>query len=161
MKLVDTPTALPGSCKICGTGDPGRGPFLDTLTSEEYHGAVYYCRECCLEIARLFGCLPPNECQILKDTNETLQERVANQVKTIDGLERAIDGLRSAGYSNGLSDLPYPSFAPVQVSDERSEGTESPVGTGTGTPDESSDDEGMEQLHSDEPAVNSEFRLNI
>ena len=43
---------LPGTCIVCGSADK---PVLDFGMSLEFHGVVYFCRDCITEAALAFG----------------------------------------------------------------------------------------------------------
>lgn len=163
MKVIESPQALPGQCRFCGHAQ--RGPYLDTEISEEFYGAWIICKECFAGAAHMMGYFP------LEKTAE-LQKRVEENDLTITDLQIRLDAamraigdiqVASTGYQNILriedgSSIEFgvrntsPELDSVRTSPENtpetfSEGTEQLV-SGTGEDSESTNDEGVEQLHS-------------
>lgn len=169
MKLVETPHALPGSCKACGSGS--KPPYIDTETSEEFHGAVYYCHECAGQIAQLLGFLSPTQSEALIKENVDLAQQNFNFRVRIENLEKAIDGLVRSGsfdaaYSVVASDGATPTlFDNLDRSENDStgsgvQGTEEVLGSGAGEVTKPFDDSGMAELHSDDES-DAGFQLSL
>lgn len=169
MKLVETPHALPGSCKACGSGS--KPPYIDTETSEEFHGAVYYCHECAGQIAQLLGFLSPTQSEVLIKENVDLAQQNFNFRIRIENLEKAIDGLvRSGSFDASTSVVASDDSAPSLFDEmDRSEddttgsgiqGAEEVLGNREGEVTEPLDDSGVAELHSDDES-DASFRLSI
>jgi len=159
-KITTSPAALPGSCFICNSSD--RKYFIDVGLSMEFHGAVYICNECLSEMAEECDFLSPESAEKLKKQIDMLEKDVYALTKKEAGLERAVDGLVSAGYSR--SDTPNSDSGGGTVTplhNERTEVTENNMGSGEGTPPKQSNDERMAELPNDAGSNASEFSLNI
>ncbi len=162
MRITDSPEALPGSCKLCGSGT--KAPFIDFGLSEEFYGAWYLCEECYSEGARLLGYLPPVEALALETKYIALLEEKFQLLVKVSGLEQAIDGLRIARDSipSDISDRPDSISVSLFEADEESQGGENLLGSGEGETSEPSDDKGLGELHSDDGAnASPEFRLSF
>ncbi len=163
MELTFSPNSLPGACKSCGGSGPEKMPMVDTKTSEEFHGAVYYCRECLYTMAALFGfTLPENSEEIKDKLTYVLVENVRLQ-EVIVSLEGAIDGLVSSGkYSlTGVSDpILHETLADSEAGLRDSN---NPSGSGEGKTSESSNDSLLAGLHSDKQQFtdSEEFKLTL
>ena len=95
-KVVETALMPPGVCRVCGGAS--KPWYIDFGYNEEYYGAVYYCNECIAAMAEACGFLPPAARRIVEEKIQDLESRNFDlQVRT-DGLEKALDGLRSAGF---------------------------------------------------------------
>lgn len=160
LELTHSPQALPGCCKLCGSAS--RAPFIDTGSSEEFHGAVYYCSECVGAMASLMGYISSERAEFLEGAlKEAEAENILLKLQ-VENLERAIDGLVGSGSfpsSSNLADtvLHETPTSPEERSSSKSRHpshsasrTEGELGEGEGAPSESSDDEGMADLHSAE-----------
>lgn len=159
--VVETLTALPASCKICGGAD--KEWYLDTGTQEEYYGAVVYCNECVAHIAEVCGFLPPQRLKLLEREIDDLRNENYE-------LKTRLDGYRSI--QDGLNTLASGSVSPVVGSDSSSvpqavesgagsiPATGETVGIEGGTAPESSDDVDVAGVHSDSEQP-GEFRLTI
>lgn len=109
MQLVNRPEALPGQCKGCGAAD--RGPYVDTTWSEEYYGAIYFCRDCVLEMAFLYGAIAPEKADALKlELEEAKQTLFDTEVKlrSLSQIKEAVDAYFSTlgghgSFSNTMS----------------------------------------------------------
>ena len=55
ISIVKQPSALPHCCKLCGGGANSKEWFVDTGSYEEFYGAIYYCNECFNYMATLAG----------------------------------------------------------------------------------------------------------
>lgn len=156
-RLTNAPEALPGSCYLCNTAS--REFFVDCGMQVEFHGAFYICSECLAEMARLAGFETPGNVLSLNAQKSALETQVFDLTKEIDGLERVVDGyasLRSNSNTTPVGDPGQLSFD--SLSSESAQGRTEGLGTGTGTPIESSD----EQRVGDVPTVkSSEFTLDL
>ncbi len=154
--IVEVPSALPGSCKCCGSAS--KKFYIDTGTQEEFYGAVYYCNDCMGEMAELAGYVTP--IANLKIV-EMLEELLAEREDTLTKVEEVINAV-----SNGLK-FDNPSVTNDHLLEtvrslkqKLSRGT-SELGEGTGTPPESSNDEGMAELRSTVPELKLDFSTGI
>lgn len=152
MQITHSPQALPGSCYVCGCGT--RDSYVDFNLQIEFHGAFYLCNICAGAIAKLYTYITFDEYKDLQFNKEDLERQLYDATVRIDGLEKAIEGLRKAGYQILSTGEPGVLSGYGSVSDEipREDSSEprSEVGTGEGTPPESYDDEGMDILRSDD-----------
>jgi len=152
MEITFSPTALPGSCFFCGSGN--REYYIDTNQTVEFHGAMYICNICVEGIARLVNYLPPDEYKELLATKEHLEDTVYGLTKKLSTLEGVLRDLANAGYtvhndgsivrSGGavLETLLEPE--PAVPTGKRE------LGEGEGASSESNDDEDVGELHSDD-----------
>lgn len=162
MILTTAPQALPGSCYQCGSAS--RDSYIDTGSSVEFHGAVYYCCECVAEMAALMGFLPPDRVQGLELKIEILEQELFEAQRKAAGYERALDGLRFAGH-----DVPNPPPVGVGIveapepSDAGASEREDSVAGGEGTAAEPSDDAFLAGLRTSDGLDGSpvEFSLDL
>jgi hypothetical protein len=151
MEITYSPAALPGSCYFCGSG--GREFYVDTGVSVEFHGAMYICNICCEELARTVKFIPHDEYKELKARNEELSELTYQLRTKLDVVEESLRGLVNAGYRYDGGSVIVSGGAVLEDVSE-SEGTVSEgtgeLGEGEGTTPESSDDEGVVELRSDD-----------
>lgn len=67
----------PASCKICSASSLSeREYWIDTGTSEEFYGAVYYCCICFEEMARDAGLLSRKDSDRIKEKYDYALERI-------------------------------------------------------------------------------------
>lgn len=100
--FVLSPQALPGNCAGCGKATDSKG-FIDTGFEADFHGVIYFCSECVLDMASNFGLVLPEVMDKLKGQISELELESANQRKAILGLEEVVEGLlavRDSGVSN-------------------------------------------------------------
>lgn len=166
--LVDAPTALPGACYLCSSGT--KSPFIDWGVSIEFYGALYTCSECTASVASLLGMVTPEKfAKLLSDLDQLHASNVDLQLKNYE-LVKIVNAMQIVGIdepvpnSNGL---PSDSFAdPILdlLADDSSIG-ETPreadelVDNGAGTVDESSNDERVDKLRSDEPKPKHKYTI--
>lgn len=158
--IVTHPQALPGQCALTGKSDEEY--YIDTGVYLEFHGAVYIGASAFQEIAGLLGYADPSEVQTLKALLDLSEAARVDASKRVDALERAVDGLRDAGYSIGgvisnagsvstrhdvLEDAGVPEQPDEPVEDGSVGGTES-VGDGEAESPESDSGEQSGQLRS-------------
>lgn len=141
MQLVNRPEALPGQCKGCGAAD--RGPYVDTTWSEEYYGAIYFCRDCVLEMAFLYGAISPEAADKIKlELAEAKQAQFDAEVKlrSLSNVKETVDAYFStlSGINSGINTGPATSV--------NFEVTEPAVVEPAGPTVESSDGEGPGEL---------------
>jgi hypothetical protein len=152
MEITFSPSALPGSCYFCGSGN--REFYIDTKLSVEFHGAMYICNICAEELARLVRFIPHDEYKEILAEKEQLEEHTYQLRVQLDGFQGAIDAFVRAGYNINTNLTVSRSGGAVLEADDLSDETvstrESELGTGEGTPSESSDDEDVGKLRSDD-----------
>lgn len=158
MELTYSPSALPGSCYFCGSGN--REFYIDTNLSVEFHGAMYICNLCGNELALLMRYISHDEYKELKRQNESAHELVYQLRVKLDAAEEALRGLVNAGYRYDNGDVIRSGGALL----ETVPGTEGAVSTGAdelgegeGTSSESSDDEDVGELRSDDTKPDAIF----
>lgn len=97
----------PAACALCGSGNDQMG-YIHTDVWYEYEGYVYFClSNCARQLAEVFGCLLPEEAEILKaqateiaETNKTLEAELneaRSRLSTFDSI--IADGLASGALS--------------------------------------------------------------
>lgn len=175
-QVVTHPGALPGECFLCAGDSTTREWFIDTGRQMEFHGAVYICNECLLEMAAMVGCASQVETTALVEAHMLLEQKVFGLETELAGMyemERAIDVfirarssrsyLRPDGSHAGLD------AAGRNVSDADNSGLtedrpsdgEAPVGTGAGAPSESGDGQGVDELRSTSGQDGDNFKLQL
>lgn len=174
--VVEVPQAAPGECLLCRGEASNRQWFVDTGISWDFHGAIYICNECVLEITHILGFITPQEAIELKADRNVLAGEVHHlnvQLAALRSLENAVDDFLES--RSRLSDLRSSSSVPISLEPTASDSVEStdggaaggsspaeePMGDGAGEAPEPDDDEGMAELHSDAGPDGSEFSLNI
>ena len=155
--LVDTPMALPGSCYLCGSGD--KSPYIDWGVSVEFYGALYTCSECTASVASLLGMVSREQHATLIQQLDQLSAENSDLQKKNFALKQVIESLNIVGVDEPVpvtdDQLSLPSLDPEldllasdQTTDEESRSTDEFLDFGTGTSDESSDDERVDELRS-------------
>ena len=162
-KVVEVASAAPGVCRVCGGAS--KDYYIDFGYNEEFYGAVYYCCQCIEEMAHTAGFLTPAlKARLEQELEELQSENFALKVRT-DGLEKALDGLHSAGFIVSRDPdwvgFGVPETAAVGEDGESEEG--SSLGTREGEASESVDEPGVADLRSGGGTEErkSEFRLGI
>ena len=161
MQLVLTPVALPGCCFICRGAQ--RDSYVDTGISMDFEGAFYICNLCVNEMAHYMDYISHQEYKDLRVAKEEADRLNYELIKRVGGLEESLRALANAGYR---LDADYGvvvdgGYLPETVESESEEplgGTEV-VGAGEGETSESSDDEGVAELRSDDSS--DEFVLEF
>lgn len=152
--LTDSPSALPGSCFLCGSSN--REFFIDLGRSVEFHGAVYICvDECLREIVSLTGFITPDKAFDLQRENSTFKTQVQTLSQEVTGLKAIVDGYRQLNFDDFLSDSLTDDSGDGSSSPEASKGStahsdvvaESERGT---VPDSSTGEDGAVESSNDE-----------
>lgn len=177
MQVITSPVASPGTCYKCGS--PSKGKYLDFETSIEFYGAFILCHECLGAAAVLLGMVTEDVAAVLKkDIQELIEKNLTLEVEIL-ALRNTVQSLAVANFGHDRlmvvheslpdSNLPShpsdPDFVPSVLEDSDNDSEDSrtraeQLDSGTGTDDESSDDQRMVKLHSDEPRT-SDFSFNI
>jgi hypothetical protein len=167
-QIVETILVAPGVCRVCG--GVNKDWYVDFGYNEEFYGAVYFCNECVGAMAAACGFLTPAEKINLElELTEAHVEVYKLRVRS-DGLEKALDGLRSAGFlvSRDLDgpddDLPLLDEADEVASDggESIESTPGDdLGAGEGAAVEPVDEPGVADLRSDAGPTGPKFELSL
>jgi len=169
MEIIQVPASLPGCCFFCLSTN--RESYVDTKVSNEVDGpaypgplgAVYICNRCVGEFAGMYGFISEEGHKNLRVANEELQRLNYAYTKRVDALEESLRALANAGYK--LNDdgavIVSGGYLPKDVEPATTEPPrrEESVGAGAGEITESSDDEGVGILSSDES--DSEFELEF
>lgn len=95
--LTDSPVLAPAACRCCGSAT--KTPFVDMGYLEEWHGNVYYCKECIGEVANLLGYISPKNATNLINENDTLTKRNEVLTQLNIELEHITGSLERAGYA--------------------------------------------------------------
>lgn len=163
MQVVHTLTALPGCCFICRASI--RDSYIDTGVSIDYEGVFYICNECVNEMAHLHGYLSIDEYKDLRIQKEDLERQVFSLIKRLGELENIDRALVTAGYKrNDDGDIVRVGGYSAESNEIAIQGvyiSEESMGIGEGEVTESSDDEGVGELHSDESSSSSDFELKF
>lgn len=152
MQLTHSPQALPGCCRLCGSSS--KLPLLDINYSEEFHGAIYYCKECTFNMASLFGFITPEVADTLKVTIEDLviqNEQLINKVRELEGAIRGMVNSGSFTSADNSDSITEPIVLETPTEPENgSQGDSDQLGDGEGTFVESSDEQGLADVYSGE-----------
>jgi hypothetical protein len=167
---VEFPIALPGQCYFCGSAT--KNPYIDWGVSIEFYGALYTCEECTGSVASLLGWVPHKlHSEIVKKYTEISQENFELLIQN-RALKQAIESLTTAGMiknepvfntdvepPGSVADLDSDILEDSQNSDEATRDADELLDTGKRTSDESSDDKGVDELHSDGTRI--DYKLSI
>lgn len=82
----------PGCCAICGSGQDNSG-FVDSGLDFEFWGRVYFCCQCTLEIAAVFGFISPADYADLEAELDSTKFNLKNMTEKTEHLEKALAGL--------------------------------------------------------------------
>lgn len=146
MQLVDKPMALPGQCKGCGTGD--RGPFLDTGWQEEFYGAIYFCRDCTIDMASYYDLVSPEKYASLQaELGRAKQEITKLEIKlrANSQIMEGVDGLVDLRFSDRV-DSQFSADVPIDVELEATDLGEASLAEGTGESPKPSNVKGVGDL---------------
>ena len=169
-QLVESPLALPGSCYLCGSGD--KSPYIDWGVSIEFHGALYTCCECTGAVASLLGWVSNNQHKKVLSQNDELMARNLDLEIENRELKQAIEHLSAAGFKvevnesilsddiqppGSVADTEPDILSDSQDADEAARSSDELLDFGEGTSDESSNDKGVDKLHSND----SSFKLSL
>jgi hypothetical protein len=171
---IDTLIASPGCCFLCGSGN--KPPYVDFGTSIDYYGAVVLCHECMEAGGALVGMLTADKYMESFKTMADLTKRVETLQYENEALRHAIEELNFANFHSGemmvvldsSGDNYTVSGAVAAVtrvlegsesSDEVSRSSTELLDSGTGEDDESSDDEGVDELRSTSNESDFKFKL--
>lgn len=152
MELTYSPQALPGSCYLCGSAN--RASYIDAGCSVEFHGAMYLCDTCIAEMSRMLGYIAREDYIKLQDNKDELERQVFVLGEKLSAVEESLRVLGNAGYQPRFVvdvdtiELDLPEDTPVSTFSSPSR--KKAVGAGKGETPESSDDEGVGILHSDD-----------
>lgn len=106
----------PGCCILCGTGDNDEG-FVNFGTYIDYHGQVYLCYTCTIEVAEVIGCLIPAEAVHLKELANNVQAQNVRLNLDLDAANERLHSfdliLGSVRDSSAFSDLLDPATKQV------------------------------------------------
>lgn len=155
--LVDVPTALPGSCYLCGSGT--KQPFIDWGVSIDFHGALYTCRECTESVANLLGMASKEHYTSVLGHNARLNAENLELTIKNRALQQVVTSMQLAGFNEPIPNsddqlsLPIADPEPDLLADDQEPDSSARATTefldfGTGTSDESRNDEGMDELRS-------------
>lgn len=84
----------PGSCMICGSGDPER-TYLDVGVFFDYEGSMYICHLCGAQIGETLGLFTPEEVKIQTEAIANLQARVDSMEEELTHARPIMVGIRS------------------------------------------------------------------
>lgn len=177
--VVQFPAALPGDCLLCHGSPDNRDWFVDVGFSMDWYGAVYLCCDCIIEITNIVGFLTPDQATQIKTERDSLVQENFDLLRKLAELvevDRIINGvvesrLRATlvGRSDSHSDpVDSQTNEPRSSSDAEFDGGSEagpPFGSndlaqGARASDEPSDDEGVDDLHSN-GGDDGSFKLNI
>lgn len=163
LQLVYSPTLPPGCCFICKASI--RDSYIDTGVTVDFDGTFYICNLCVVEIAEKYGFISHDEYKDLRSAKEDLEHLNFELIKRVGELERIHEALDYAGYKlcddGGVVRLGGHFIKSDEDREEGASGTEVELGTRERKITKQSDDEGVGELHSDEPSSDSEFSLDL
>lgn len=161
-RRTTAPEALPGCCFICrGTS---REFFIDIDVDIQYperspfDGAAYLCSECLRELAQMAGYKVPEQVDQDKELINTLETLNFQLLTRVDGLEKAVDGLRTARDAGGIDSV-WGNTVSSPSNDEGTSEGEAEVGGRKGSPSESVNDEGMGFVPTDADSTKAGFNF--
>jgi hypothetical protein len=96
VQKIDYPVINPGMCSLCSNSTCEDG-FADTGIFIDWHGRIYFCRNCAVEIGNVFGLITPDRYEEYKRVN-------AEQAQLLSELQTSVTALEQAFAT--LSDLP-------------------------------------------------------
>lgn len=94
-QITYAPQASPGQCRICGGA---KLPLIDMQYSEDSYGAVYYCKDCIVEIANLLDYISPKQHQTLVEHCVDLTASLYSANATLVLYNHLENGLKDAGF---------------------------------------------------------------
>lgn len=142
MKLIQgSPPALPGSCYLCGNGS--RDVYVDLETQVEFHGAMYLCDKCVIQMGTAVGMVSVEkhekflqELERVRAKAELLEEERSSLKKVL----RGYDDVRAF-----ITDGSVPSFRDDSAESNLSE-REKELGGRTPRPSKQSDVKRLDDL---------------
>lgn len=97
IQFVQITQTAPGCCATCGSGQDKYG-FVDTGLDAEFWGRVYFCSNCALEIAAVFGFISPGDYADLEaelDYGKLELEKMTEKADNFERILSGLDGLRA------------------------------------------------------------------
>lgn len=88
--ITGSPPSLPGCCFLCSTTKQDIR-YIDPRRDLEWHGTIYICEDCVIEMAHNLGMTTKGESEDLADDNRILTERLAVAYKKLEDLEQTVD----------------------------------------------------------------------
>lgn len=97
-----SPPSLPGNCFLCSTAKQNTR-YIDPRRDLEWHGTVYLCEECVVEMAHNLGMLQAGESDALLADLKALTERNLELTSQVEDLEQTIDLLSQRRLSDRVT----------------------------------------------------------
>jgi len=139
VQLIDRGSLMhPGCCALCGSGNCDEG-YVDTGVWYDYEGQVYFCWNCCMQIAAVVGCLSADEHsqirELLEDTARELKA-VKAELETANEQLGQYDAIMLRAISGSPDGVILPSGSPVEAQPADAEATDQPNDLPVGQSDE-------------------------
>jgi transcription elongation factor Elf1 len=87
-KILPAPAALPTKCIACGCSTK---PVVDFACDIDWYGAVYFCEDCIVEAARMFGMVSTEQYNKVFDEAQRLNSNMKDATNTIEDAVREIN----------------------------------------------------------------------
>jgi hypothetical protein len=172
---IDTLVASPGCCFLCGSGM--KPPYIDFGTSIDYYGAVILCHECMEAAGAMLGMLTFDKHSAALQELDSLKDQVESLQYENSALRNAIEEINLANFHSnemmvvldfnrdnytisGAVSTVASILEDSEDSDKVLRDSTELLDSGEGENDESSNDEGVDELRSDESeSTDFKFRL--
>lgn len=112
IRIVNTPTQLPGVCCVCGASRSDDRQYVDIGIDVDYVGTMYFCTFCLTEAVNALGCLTKEQSDSLVDELNSARQTILDFQQEKAALDGAVDTLRRTGLFSGTD------FSSVIHSDE-------------------------------------------
>lgn len=133
VQFSQVPQTAPGQCAICGSGQDKNG-FIDTGLDFDFWGRVFFCFNCGLQLAAVFGFISPLDYADLEaelDFNKLELESANEEIKNLRGILDGVSGLNKLLDASLVRNIPVVEVlksAPESSTPSESEPVQSPNG---------------------------------
>lgn len=128
IQFVQITLTAPGICAICGSGQDENG-FVDTGLDFDFWGRLYFCPQCTIQLAAVFGFISPLDYADLEaelDFKKLELENAHERIRLLEGIVDGVSGLNRLFNSVPERFTPSMEVSTVEiVSDESIISTES------------------------------------
>lgn len=149
ISVTSSPSALPGSCFNCGSGN--REWYVDFDLFLDFHGRLYLCNLCVIECSGHAGYVEPDEkVHLLEQRLMSAMREKAELREKLDNVSRIVSGIEprfsssDGNHSVDLPDVPEP----AEDADGLHEDGALQLHLGAGTSDEPSHEQGLADVFS-------------
>ena len=140
VQFTDVTRTAPGCCALCGRGQDDNG-FIDTGLDYEFWGRLYFCSNCALQLAAVFGFISPEDYADLEAELNYTKLQLQQKTEIAESLKDAVRGLSifnnslSFASSDAVDDVEKPKSTelpkPESIPNTLKLGGESPKQSGT------------------------------